>query len=120
MTEDITALEEKLIMAIIQSDVAVLDELLHAELIFVNHLGMLVSKQQDLAPHLSGELKISEILTSDQHIALFENTAIVSVIKHIQGKYQENEFETKVRFLRTWKRFDDQWKVISASSVPVL
>ena len=119
MIDQIIQLEEKLITAILYSDVAVLDELLHAEMIFVNHLGMLVTKSEDLAPHLSAELTFSEIVTSDQQISLFEDTAVVSVFKHIVGHYQGVEFENRVRFTRVWKRFDHTWLVIAASSVPV-
>ncbi|MEJ2882205.1 nuclear transport factor 2 family protein [Pedobacter sp. GR22-6] len=119
MIDQIIQLEERLINAILYSDVAVLDQLLHAELIFINHLGMLVSKSEDLAPHLSAELTFSEIVTSDQQITVFDDLAVVSVFKHIVGSYQGAEFESRVRFLRTWKKFDQNWLVIAASSVPV-
>jgi uncharacterized protein DUF4440 len=118
MINEIIRLEEKLIEAILYSDVTVLDELLHADLVFVNHLGMLISKQEDLAPHLSGDLKITEILTADQHISLFGDTAVVSVFKDIKGSYLAEEFQSRLRFTRVWKLFGQDWKVISASSVP--
>lgn len=119
MIDQIVQLEEKLITAILYSDVAVLDQLLHAELIFVNHAGMLITKSKDLAPHLSAELTFSEIVTSDQQITIFDDIAVVSVFKHIVGNYQGQEFESRVRFLRTWKKFEISWMVIAASSVPV-
>jgi hypothetical protein len=118
MVNEIIRLEEAIIEAILYSDVAVLDQLLHADLVFVNHLGMLISKQEDLAPHLSGELKISEILTADQHISLFGDTAVVCVFKDIKGSYLAGDFQSGVRFTRVWKLFGQDWKVISATSVP--
>ena len=53
-------LEERLRQAMLRSDVGVLDELIAPDLIFTNHLGQLVSKQDDLAFHQSGVLKLKE------------------------------------------------------------
>lgn len=118
MISEIIKLEEAIIDAFIYSDVAVLDQLLHADLVFVNHKGMLISKQEDLAPHLSGDLKITGIVTADQHITIFGDTAVVSVFKDIKGSYLAEDFESRVRFTRVWKLFEQGWKVISAASVP--
>lgn len=116
---EILKLEEKIVDAIVGSDVEVLDQLLHEELAFVNHLGMTISKKEDLAPHISGDLKITAIEISDQQIRLFGDTAVVTVVKKIKGSYLKQEFESRVTFTRVWKLFDQQWKVIAASSVPV-
>jgi hypothetical protein len=40
----------------LRSDVVVLDELLAPELIFTNHLGRVLGKEDDLAAHRSGVL----------------------------------------------------------------
>lgn len=116
----ILKLEEKIVEAIVRSDVEALDQLLHDELVFVNHLGMIVSKKDDLAPHISGDLKITTIEVSDQHVRFFADTAVVTVSKTIKGSYLKEEFESHVKFTRVWKLFGQQWKVIAASSVPVL
>lgn len=119
MMNEILKLEEKIIDAIVSSDVEVLDQLLHDELLFVNHLGMTVSKKNDLAPHISGDLKIATIEISDQHIGLFGDTAVVTVSKKIKGSYFKQEFESLLKFTRVWKLLDQQWKVIAASSTPL-
>ena len=116
---EIIKLEEKIVDAILGSNVEVLDQLLHDEVVFVNHLGMAVSKKEDLAPHVSGYLKITVLDVSDQDIKLFGDTVVVTVSKEIKGSYLKQEFESHVRFTRVWKLFDQQWKVIAASSVPV-
>jgi hypothetical protein len=45
MQEDIQTLEERLRIAMLNSDVDALDELLSEELLFTNHLGIIVSKE---------------------------------------------------------------------------
>lgn len=116
---EILKLEEKMVDAIIRSNVDVLDQLLHDELVFVNHLGMTISKKDDLAPHINGELKIAAIEISDQQFRHFGDTVVVSVIKKIKGSYLHQEFESLLKFTRVWKLFDQQWKVIAANSVTV-
>lgn len=118
MNTEIIKLEEQLIQAIIQSDLQVLQLLLHEDMLFVNHFGMLLTRDQDLAPHANGDLKIKSIVTSDQHIQQFGDTYIVVVSKVIDGTYQGQSFESSVKFTRVWQRFNEAWKVIAASSVP--
>jgi hypothetical protein len=49
--------EDRLRTAMLNSDLAALDELLAPELIFTNHLGHLLGKEDDLAAYRSGILK---------------------------------------------------------------
>ncbi|EDM38863.1 hypothetical protein PBAL39_22360 [Pedobacter sp. BAL39] len=118
MEHELLKLEEIMINAIIYSDVAVLDQLLHADLVFVNQMGMVLTKQEDLASHLSGDLNITAVSVSDQRIQFFGDTAVVTVSKFIQGSYLGEAFESNVMFTRVWKKFDQEWLVIAASSVP--
>ncbi|MEH6309142.1 nuclear transport factor 2 family protein [Olivibacter sp. CPCC 100613] len=117
MEREILKLEAQLIAAILNSNLQVLDTLLHDELIFVNHLGMVLSKKEDLAPHINGDLKITELVASDQQLHLFGDTAVVVVTKEIRGIYLDQPFENRVKFTRVWKLFNKDWKVITASSV---
>jgi hypothetical protein len=48
--------EDRLRTAMLNSDLAVLDELLAPELIFTNHLGHLLGKEDDLAAYRFGSL----------------------------------------------------------------
>jgi len=118
MESEILKLEAQLIAAILNSDLKVLDQLLHDELIFVNHLGMVLSKKEDLAPHISGDLKITGLVASDQQLHIFIDTCAVVVTKEIRGIYLNQPFESRVKFTRVWKLFNGDWKVITASSVP--
>jgi len=118
MESELLKLESQLIAAILNSDVEVLDYLLHDEMIFVNHLGMLLSKKDDLAPHINGDLKITKLIVSDQQLRIFGDTCAVAVSKLIKGNYLNQPFESHVKFTRVWKLFNENWKVITASSVP--
>ena len=118
MTDEIQKLETKLIKAIVNSDLKVMEYLLHDDMIFVNHLGMVLSKREDLAPHMNGDLKMIDIVVSDQQLHPFGDTYAVVVTKELKGKYLNQPFESRVKFTRVWKLFKEDWKVITASSVP--
>jgi len=109
--------EERLKQAMLQSDVAILDELLATDMIFTNHLGQLMTKQDDLEAHRSGAIKIDEITLSNRKINIRENIAIVSVHAYISGSFAGSASETNFRFTRVWHRTSsDDWQVIVGHS----
>lgn len=57
--------EERLRQAMLHSDVSTLDELLADDLLFTNHLGQLMTKQDDLKAHRTGMVKILKCFMAD-------------------------------------------------------
>ena len=107
--------EERLRTAMLSSDVSALDELLASELIFTNHLGQLLGKENDLAAYRSGMLKVKELKPSEQHIRLTGDVAIVSVRMQLSGTYDDNPANGDFRFTRVWARSPDKaWHVVAA------
>jgi len=111
----IAGAEERLRTAMLSSDVSVLDELLASELIFTNHLGQLLGKENDLAAYRSGMLKVKELKPFDQHIRLTGDVAIVSVRMQLSGTYDGNLANGDFRFTRVWALSPDKaWHVVAA------
>ncbi|ACF14016.1 conserved hypothetical protein [Chloroherpeton thalassium ATCC 35110] len=108
--------EEQLRLAMLHSDIAMLDALLSPELIFTNHLGQRLGKHDDLAAHKSGLVKINEVDCSEQQILTSENIAVVSVRMKISGSYDGTLANGDFRFTRIWAKRKDSWQVISAHS----
>lgn len=98
----IIELEERLRQAMLRSDVGVFDELIAPDLIFTNHLGQLVSKQDDLAFHQSGVLKLKEFTPSEQHIQVHHGFAVVSVLMRLVGIYESKPIDLSIRYTRVW------------------
>ena len=67
----ITKCEEQLKNAMLESDIQALDSLISPDLVFTNHLGQIMTKQDDLEAHKSGLLNIDEINISNQIIKAF-------------------------------------------------
>ena len=108
-------IEERLRQAMLASDVSVLNELLAPEIIITNHLGVLLEKQDDLAAHESGLIKINELKPSEQHIQVHGEVAIVSVRMQISGSYEGSPTNGDFHFTRVWAvPSRGTWHIIAA------
>ena len=104
--------EEMLKQAMLQSDISALDTLLADDLIFTNHLGHIMTKEDDIEAHKSNILKISEITLSEQKIRTYGAIAIVTVKAHIVGAFAGKKSENNFRFTRVWRNNPDKiWQV---------
>lgn len=56
LTEQISAVEERLRLAMLVSDCKSLDDLISPDLVFTNHFGQVFGKHDDLQTHRSGAL----------------------------------------------------------------
>ena len=109
--------EEQLRLAILNSDVNALNHLLAPELIFTNHLGQVLSKEDDLLAHRSGIVKVNILTPSEQYIQIRGDIAIVSVRMHLVGSYDGITSDNDFRFTRIWTLSStNTWQVIAAHS----
>lgn len=111
--DTIVAMEERLRQAMLSSNTAELDKLLSSDLIFTNHFGIVVSKQDDINLHASGDLDIKELQLSDQKIKLVNDAAVVTTQADIIGSYQGMPANGSFRFTRVWSRTTElHWQVV--------
>jgi ketosteroid isomerase-like protein len=116
METQILAAEEQLRIAMLNSDLRALDELLAPELIFTNHLGQQLGKKDDLDAYQFGLLKVQELTPSELHIQLHENMAIVSVRMRLSGTYDGSPANGDFRFTRVWAAAfgRSRWHIVAA------
>jgi ketosteroid isomerase-like protein len=111
----IAEVEDRLRTAMLGSDIAALDELLASDLIFTNHLGQLLGKEDDLAGYRSGALKIVSLEPSEQHVRALGDVAVVSVRMRLTGSYEGAPANGDFRFTRVWARSqEERWQVVAA------
>ncbi len=114
---EILKAEEQLRLAMLDSDVNTLNKLFAPELVFTNHLGQVLGKEDDLAAHQSGMLKIEVLIPSEQEIKLIGNVAIVTVKMHLIGSYAGVSSNNDFRFTRIWTRSSTgTWQIVAAHS----
>jgi len=113
--EDVVEAEHKLFSAQRVSDVHLLDQLLHDDLIAVGPAGQIVTKEMDLDSHNAKTVIIEEASTEIDAIKITGDTALSIVTMTAKGKMMGTPLEGKFRYFRVWKRFNGTLKVIGAS-----
>ncbi len=115
--QKVLEIEKELLEAMKKSNTEILDRLLHDDLLFVLPSGEVITKQMDLETHKSGNLTLQEITSSIDSIKQIDDTVVVTLSSKITGKMLEQGFEGNFRYIRVWKMFDGQLKVIAGSGV---
>ena len=117
--QEVLETEKQLLEAMKKSDVEILNELLHDDLLFVLPTGEVITKEMDLETHKSGNLVLEEITSSIHSIKLIDENVVVTLSSRLKGKMLEQNFEGNFRYIRVWKIFDNQLKVIAGSCVAI-
>jgi hypothetical protein len=117
--EQIIESEAILLEAMKTSNIHVLDELLHDNLIFNIPTGQTITKPMDIENYQSGIMTVSEILVTDQIIQSFEGVSIVAVTLSLKAKYANQTIDGTFRYLRVRKLFGNSWKVIAGSGFQI-
>jgi len=116
---EIIAQENKLYKAIKESDVNVLDELLHNDLLFIIPSGEVITKEIDLKNYRDGNLKIDELFPNIENLNIIDDIAVITLTIKLKGSYNSVFFESKYRYIRFWKKFTDGIKVIGGSGTAI-
>jgi ketosteroid isomerase-like protein len=113
--DQIKGKEKELLNAIIKSDVAALEKLLHEDLLFVIPDGSVITKEMDLASHRAGSMVVERIHTDLEELRIIDDVAIVTLLMDTSGKMLGEDFKGRFRYIRFWKKSGDQWQVIGGS-----
>lgn len=105
--------EEMLRQAMRTSHVEMLDELIHDDLIFVNHFGQILTKEADLEAHRSGALNFTDINVIDQRVKLLDRLAITVTRVSLKGTAGAEPIEDEMCYTRVWQTIDGKLKIIS-------
>lgn len=113
--ETVVNAEIELLAAIKNSDVLVLDKILHDDLLFNLPTGQTITKEFDLNTYRSGKMKIDVLESSDQIISVIDDVAVISVTVLLKGIYDNHPFDGVFRYIRVWKQIGENLKVIAGS-----
>ncbi|MBE9052473.1 nuclear transport factor 2 family protein [Nostocales cyanobacterium LEGE 11386] len=113
----VIANEKKLLSAMKTNNVELLDQLLHDELLFNGPSGETVTKAMDLENYRSGNINLHTVESSELMLNMVADDVVVAVTVEIIGNYLGQEINGKFRYLRVWKLFENNWKVIAGSVV---
>lgn len=117
--DQIIEIEKVILNAIRESDVEILNSLLHENLLFHTPAGEIVTKAMDLASHSSGTMVVDLLEVAEQQISIIDDTAIVSFHLKTKGEMMGQLIEGTFRFLRVWKLCSGNLKVIAGSCIKI-
>jgi hypothetical protein len=115
MDTEIRQMEERLRGAMLSSNVAELDALIHDRLLFIGPDSGVYRKDDDLELHRSGQEKLTRVDLKDVQIESHGSTAVAVVVAELAGIFKGQEFEGRYRYIRTWVRSGEGWQVIAGS-----
>lgn len=115
--ETVTNAEIELLTAIKNADVLTLERILHDDLLFNLPDGNTITKEFDLNSYRSGKMKIEALEATDQVINIIDDSAVVAVVVSLKGMYDNNRIDGVLKYIRVWKQFDEELKVIAGSCI---
>jgi ketosteroid isomerase-like protein len=113
------ASERAIRAAQLAGDVDALDQLIDDELVFTGPDGNVHSKQDDLAAHRAGVVRITRLDPSEEHIQELGDVAVVSVRMDMAGTVNGAAFAGPFRYTRVWVRRSDSWRIVAGHVSPV-
>ena len=116
--EQIVACEQKLLDAFGNRDIAILDELIHEDALFVLPNAQTITKATVLNNYRNGMMAV-KIIPSDHNISIVGDTAIISVNLESHRKSADEDINSHFRYLRVWKLFNGTWKIIATAGVSI-
>ncbi len=111
--------EEKLAEAIKDSNIDQLQTLMHDNLVFLSPDGSIITKDIDIASHKSGNMKAEEINIEIERINIDNDIATVIVTYQTKGLMFGKPISGKYKYLRVWKAFGNNYKVICGSCISI-
>jgi ketosteroid isomerase-like protein len=113
----ITECEEQLLSAVRNHDADALAALLHDALLFHLPNGQAATKAMDIEAYRSGHMKVEHISATERVIHALDDTAVVSVLVALKGKYFNDPIDGHFRYLRVWKQVEGTWQIIAGSCI---
>lgn len=113
--ENVVEAENMLFSAQLVSNVEILDQLLHDDLLAVAPTGEIITKEMDLNSHKAKKMIIENASIEIDDIKIMDDTVLSIVTMTAKGKMMGTPLEGRFRYFRVWKRFDDDLKIIGAS-----
>ncbi|WP_175622202.1 nuclear transport factor 2 family protein [Chryseobacterium schmidteae] len=113
--ENVVEAENMLFSAQLVSNVEILDQLLHDDLLAVAPTGEIITKEMDLNSHKAKTMIIENASIEIDDIKTTGDTALSIVTMTAKGKMMGTPLEGRFRYFRVWKCFDEELKIIGAS-----
>ncbi|MGE5359973.1 MAG: SgcJ/EcaC family oxidoreductase [Bacteroidales bacterium] len=111
---DLNDIETRWLKATVDGDASFLERIYADNYTFVNPMGQLMTREQDINDVKSGNLKFTSAEPSNVQTRVFGDAAIVTGIVTINGTYGGENISGRYRWTDTFVRQNGQWKVAAS------
>lgn len=119
MANIIKTYEERLREAMIGHDCNELDRLESDELKFVNHMGQMITKQNDIEAHKNAVFNIKSITFKSQDIQEYSDVAIVISNACLTLDTPSGEVSDNLIYTRIWKKENDSYVLVAGQATQI-
>jgi|SRR5580700_711402 hypothetical protein len=120
--QEISELIDSLESAELRGDVSYLDEHLSEDFIGVGPRGFLLTKQEWVGRHRSGDLKYTSLYTDEIVVHLVKDEVVVATGKEMSSaRYQGNDMPPdQFRFMMVFVKEDGDWRLGGKQLSPIM
>jgi ketosteroid isomerase-like protein len=112
-TQDVMKANQALTDAIAKGDGNTFHRLTSDDYILTSSIGSVWDKQKNEDALKEGTLKFDRMSDEETKATLYDNTAVVTGLSNIKGKYKDHEFDDSYRWTRVWVRRDAKWLCVA-------
>jgi len=116
--QDILALEDRRLAAMIARDLGALEPMVHEQLLYTHSSGVTDTRASWLESMKSGRVKYKSASCSERKVRLFGDVALVNGRAHIEAEINGQPRTLKLLFLNAWTRTPQGWKFVAWQSCP--
>jgi ketosteroid isomerase-like protein len=116
--QEILALEDRRLAAMIAQDFGALEPLVHEQLLYTHSSGLTDTKASWLESMKAGRVKYKSASCSERKVRVFGDVALVNGKARIEAENNGEPRTLKLLFLNAWTRTPQGWKFVAWQSCP--
>jgi len=103
----------------LRGDTDSLDQMLSDAFVGSSSRGFLLTKEEWLERHRSGELKHEAFAWSDENVRVYEDAALVTGRETVKGRYRDHDVDGQFRTTQVFVCTDGRWMLAGLDLTPV-
>lgn len=110
---DVEKMEQKRMRAVIEADMPTLNAIYADDFFYNTSSGPTLTKSEYLLRYASGELKIHSADSEARDIRVYDNTALVTGIVHVNLTAKGETKTLHLRYLNVWVKRANGWELVA-------
>ena len=110
---DVEKMEQKRMQAVLNADMPTLYAIYADDFFYNTSSGPTLTKAEYLPRYASGELKVNSADSEARDIRVYENTALVTGIVHVNLTAKGETKTLHLRYLNVWVKRENGWELVA-------